>query len=52
MITEAAEERKQKKYLTLSENYFFVPIAINTFKGYGLEARHFIREIETGGKTG
>jgi hypothetical protein len=42
---EMAESKKLKKYESLKENYYFIPIAISTFGGYGPQALKFIREI-------
>jgi hypothetical protein len=43
--TEVAESNKQMKYASLTENYFFVPVAIDTFGAYGTQAKKFVNYI-------
>ena len=41
----AAERKKEKKYEKLLNNYFFVPIAIETFGSWGKAGLKLIKEI-------
>ena len=42
---ELASTRKEEKYVALSTNYIFVPIAFESFGPVGLKATAFIREL-------
>ena len=44
-VAEIAENNKDLKYASLKENYFFIPVAIDTFGGYGTQARKFVNFI-------
>ena len=43
--SEAAEERKRKKYSSLSQSYEFTPVAVETLGPWGPEASNFITEL-------
>ena len=43
--SEVTEEKKQKKYETLSRHYNFTPVAVGTLGPWGTEAISFVREI-------
>ena len=43
--SEAAEEKKRKKYETLSKHYNFTPVAVETLGPWGPEAISFVSEI-------
>ena len=44
-LSAAAEEKKRKKYSTLSDTYSFVPIAVETLGPWGPEALSFMKEL-------
>ena len=44
-LSVSAEERKKRKYATLSDNYSFTPIAIETLGPWGPDAFSFIKEL-------
>ena len=41
----AAERKKDRKYQRLLPNYYFVPIAVETFGAWGQRGLKFIKEI-------
>jgi hypothetical protein len=41
-VTDTAETKKSEKYAIMAENYYFVPIAINTLGCYGTQAKKMI----------
>ena len=43
--SEAAEQKKHKKYANLSEQYIFTPFAIETLGSWGPEASSFVSEL-------
>ena len=43
--SEAAELKKHKKYASLSEQYIFTPVAIETLGSWGPEASSFVSEL-------
>jgi hypothetical protein len=45
IVATDAETRKAAKYSSLAANYFFVPIAIETFGAVGLEASAFFSDL-------
>jgi hypothetical protein len=44
-VTTDAEKRKAAKYSSLSSDYIFLPIAIETFGVVGLEASTFFSDL-------
>jgi hypothetical protein len=44
---EMAETKKCKKYKRLKENYYFIPVAISTFGGYGPQALKLIQNMSS-----
>jgi hypothetical protein len=44
-VTDGAEDRKREKYRNMSDNYHFVPIAIDTLGGYGKQAKQFVNYV-------
>jgi hypothetical protein len=44
-VNESAETKKEERYAALSENYLFIPIAIDTLGRYGSQAEKLINEI-------
>ena len=43
--TTKAEEKKRKKYSSLSSNYLFIPAAFETFGAWGPESKALIHRI-------
>jgi hypothetical protein len=41
-VTASAESKKTEKYAVMTENYHFIPIAIDTLGGYGPQATKFV----------
>ena len=40
-----AEYKKTQKYMHLTSSHFFVPVAVETLGVFGIEARHFFKEV-------
>ena len=44
-LSVVAEEKKKKKYVSLSDSYLFTPIAVETLGPWGPEAISFVSEL-------
>lgn len=42
---EAAEEAKRRKYASLSNNYIFMPLGVETFGPWGPTMKNFIKKV-------